>query len=244
MLRSLGHAGEPVEDRVRAGDTILLVEDERDVADCWSKWVRSAGWAVSVAATVASGRAALRTRIDGILLDLGLPDGSGFDVMETARQRDPDVHVLVATTSLTPTNINRAQALGAEYACEPITSEIVERFLARCGTSSRKRLADLVAGLLAEHGSPKLTVAPSTQRPPAPPAGTRWRRSSASARTRSRARCARSSRVPAPTPWRSLSSRSARPSCTADGGRCGHHHPKEGGRTPRALIFIKNNRPP
>ena len=63
---------------------ILLVEDHIDTAEAMADLLRDLGYEVTVAGTVAGGLAAaarLSGRIDLVLSDLGLPDGTGLELM-------------------------------------------------------------------------------------------------------------------------------------------------------------------
>jgi DNA-binding response OmpR family regulator len=65
---------------------ILFVEDHEDTARVLGRILRNAGFDVTHAATIAEARA--RTagkRFDLLISDLGLPDGSGLDLMKTLR---------------------------------------------------------------------------------------------------------------------------------------------------------------
>jgi PAS domain S-box-containing protein len=69
---------------------ILLVEDHGDTADAMADLLHSMGYRVSVAGSVAAGLSAaerLAGRIDLVLSDLGLPDGSGLDLMRELHRR-------------------------------------------------------------------------------------------------------------------------------------------------------------
>jgi len=69
---------------------ILLVEDHGDTADAMADLLRGMGYEVSVADSVAAGLTAaehLAGRIDLVLSDLGLPDGSGLDLMRELHNR-------------------------------------------------------------------------------------------------------------------------------------------------------------
>ena len=66
---------------------ILLVEDHADTARVLSRILRNAGFDVSHAATIAEARnLAAGRRFDLLISDLGLPDGSGLDLMKQFRE--------------------------------------------------------------------------------------------------------------------------------------------------------------
>jgi PAS domain S-box-containing protein len=70
--------------------TILLVEDHTDTAEAMAELLRALGHEVTVAGSVAAGLAAVERldgRLDLVLSDLGLPDGSGIDLMQEVHQR-------------------------------------------------------------------------------------------------------------------------------------------------------------
>jgi DNA-binding response OmpR family regulator len=65
---------------------ILLVEDHEDTARVLGRILRNAGFEVTHAGTVAEARArAASKRYDLLVSDLGLPDGSGLELMKTLR---------------------------------------------------------------------------------------------------------------------------------------------------------------
>ena len=65
---------------------ILLVEDHEDTARVLGRILRNAGFDVSHAGTIADARAlAGSRRFDLLISDLGLPDGSGLDLMKALR---------------------------------------------------------------------------------------------------------------------------------------------------------------
>ncbi len=67
---------------------LFLVEDHADTARTLGRLLRKAGYAVLTATSVASATAtAEREPFDLLISDLGLPDGSGFDVMELVRKK-------------------------------------------------------------------------------------------------------------------------------------------------------------
>lgn len=68
--------------------TILLVEDDPLLRDAFRLLLEDAGYRVREAGTVAGAlRSVDELRPSLILLDLGLPDGPGLDIVRTLRQR-------------------------------------------------------------------------------------------------------------------------------------------------------------
>jgi CheY-like chemotaxis protein len=67
---------------------LLLVEDERNVAETLAERLRAAGYQVARADSVAGARRAIgEAPFELALLDVGLPDGSGFELARVVRQR-------------------------------------------------------------------------------------------------------------------------------------------------------------
>lgn len=77
---------------------LLLVEDDRPLARSLTKALQTQGFAVN---HVETGRAALHAvdteRPDLVILDLGLADMDGLDVLKTLRRRSDELPVLVLT---------------------------------------------------------------------------------------------------------------------------------------------------
>ena len=70
---------------------------------------------VAQAGSLAEARAQAATlEFDVVVLDLGLPDGHGEDLIADFRRSNPDVGVLVLSASLDPVGIEQATRLGAD----------------------------------------------------------------------------------------------------------------------------------
>jgi DNA-binding NarL/FixJ family response regulator len=95
-----------------------------------------------------------KVEIAAAVVDIGLPDGTGFDVVETLRQRDRNLPVLILTGSNDPTTINRAHALRVEFVCKPFFSENLAQFVQRTLSGSqygdREKLAVVVSEVTTE----------------------------------------------------------------------------------------------
>jgi DNA-binding response OmpR family regulator len=67
---------------------ILLVEDDYDIALALTRLLTSRGYAVQTANSVASALEAVDKKVFDILIcDLGLPDGTGFQLIESVRKK-------------------------------------------------------------------------------------------------------------------------------------------------------------
>jgi DNA-binding response OmpR family regulator len=77
---------------------LLIVEDNEELAQLLAKGLKSAGYDADVLSTAEEARAVLATTFyAALILDLGLPDGDGLELLRELRQRDNPVPVLVLT---------------------------------------------------------------------------------------------------------------------------------------------------
>jgi len=81
-----------------SGTELLLVEDDLQLGQALRHALVEDGHAASWVRTLEEGDLFLRTRrFDGVLLDLGLPDGSGLALLKGIRRRDDRTPVLIIT---------------------------------------------------------------------------------------------------------------------------------------------------
>ena len=77
---------------------LLIVEDNEELAELLAKGLKTAGYECDVLSTVEDARKVLATTFyAALILDLGLPDGDGLELLREIRQRDNPVPVLVLT---------------------------------------------------------------------------------------------------------------------------------------------------
>ncbi|HEY5051697.1 MAG TPA: response regulator, partial [Acidothermaceae bacterium] len=79
---------------------VLIVEDDPRIASFLNKGLRAEGYVTSVATNAIEANTyaeAMETDLNLVLLDLGLPDGSGTGVLQRLRQRQSDVPVIILT---------------------------------------------------------------------------------------------------------------------------------------------------
>jgi DNA-binding response OmpR family regulator len=100
---------------------ILLIEDNPGFAEGLRQNLEFDGYRVTLAADVAtSARAISADPPDLIILDLMLPDGNGYDVLRTIRERDSVTPVLLLTALSEEAHKVRGFRLGADdYVTKP-----------------------------------------------------------------------------------------------------------------------------
>jgi DNA-binding response OmpR family regulator len=112
---------------------LLLVEDNERFAELLKRGLVSAGFVVDVIGTAAEAIAVLNTnRFEIIVLDLGLPDADGLEVLsEIRRRRDPTpVMILTARGSLKD-RVNGLSSGADDYLVKPFAlEELVARLRA------------------------------------------------------------------------------------------------------------------
>src|SRR5246127_4915529 len=77
---------------------LLIVEDNDDLADLLAKGLRTAGYQADILSTIEEARSVLRTTFyAALILDLGLPDGNGLELLREIRHSNNPIPVLVLT---------------------------------------------------------------------------------------------------------------------------------------------------
>lgn len=118
---------------------ILVVDDEPPIRRLLRAGLATQGYAVDEAATLAEARASLdRDAPDLVILDLGLPDGSGLDALLEWRARGLALPVVILSSRTDETGIVEALDQGADdYVTKPFGTE---ELLARIRAALRHRL--------------------------------------------------------------------------------------------------------
>lgn len=114
---------------------ILLVEDHPDTAEAMADLLRATGRKVTVAGSVAEGRAAAEAaggiganggRLDLVLSDIGLPDGSGHDLMAELSRRF-GLRGIALTGYGMEEDVERSRQVGfARHLTKPVSLEQLE----------------------------------------------------------------------------------------------------------------------
>jgi two-component system, OmpR family, response regulator len=134
---------------------ILVVDDEPSLAELLASVLRYEGWDVAVAADGSSAvRTAREFQPDAVVLDVMLPDFSGFEVLRRLRAERPHVCVLFLTArDAVEDRVAGITAGGDDYVTKPFS---LEEVLARLRGLLRR------AGVARARGGTQLTVADLT----------------------------------------------------------------------------------
>jgi DNA-binding response OmpR family regulator len=138
--------------------SILVVEDEPAIAESISYALKRDGYSVMIAPTVADAEKGLEG-VDLVVLDLILPDGSGFDLLGQIRQRATGVAVIILSSRDEEADRVAALETGADdYVTKPFSPrEIVARVRAVLRRAQPRDAAPPAPA----------SVSPSKARPPA-----------------------------------------------------------------------------
>lgn len=125
---------------------LLLVEDDSTIArELTLRW-QQRGWQVRHADCLATARQAVsaETAFDLILLDLGLPDGDGMDLLAQIRGDNRSVPVLVLTArDRVADRVAGLQTGADDYVIKPFAPEEldarIDGLLRRAGSAARQR---------------------------------------------------------------------------------------------------------
>ena len=117
----------------RASCSVLLVEDNADTAGVMLLLLESSGYVVSTADSVASAlKAAADQPPDVLVSDIGLPDGSGLDLMRQLRHRQPSIRGVALSGFGMEEDIRRSLAAGfATHVTKPVDIDTLEAAIRR-----------------------------------------------------------------------------------------------------------------
>src|SRR5512146_126793 len=141
--------------------TILVVEDDRNLSLVLSRVLQKEGYEVAVANTVTEGKSLLTGGTPGLVLtDVYLPDGTGLEILESAKSLNGGIDVIVMTANATVESAIAAMKKGAhDYLLKPFQVDelvlhvkkiferrtlISENLYLKEDLKSRYRFADLI----------------------------------------------------------------------------------------------------
>jgi DNA-binding NtrC family response regulator len=110
---------------------ILILDDEAAVRTSFSFYLTRKGFAVTEAGTLAEARQAMMSQsVDGLLLDVSLPDGSGLDWIREVREARPGTAIVVMSGIGDVPMAVQAMREGADhFVTKPVNMADLEVFL-------------------------------------------------------------------------------------------------------------------
>ena len=137
---------------------VLVIEDDIAIGDFIGRSLREAGYVVDLARTAAQAeRLITEQEHAAIVLDLGLPDRDGFDLMNSLRQQGVTAPVLILSARRSVDDrVRGLEQGGDDYMTKPFAvaeltarlRNLVKRSAASAPTATRLRAMDLELDLL------------------------------------------------------------------------------------------------
>ncbi|HSR87962.1 MAG TPA: response regulator transcription factor, partial [Pontiella sp.] len=132
------------------GISILIIEDDASLAKVLGEGLQEAGYQCVHASSLAeAGRRLSGDKPDLVLLDMGLPDGNGSDLLDSLRQTDPHMPVIITTARAgIDDRVNGLERGADDYLVKPYAfEELLARIRTQLRHLSRTRLTQTVGDL-------------------------------------------------------------------------------------------------
>ncbi|MES2523972.1 MAG: response regulator transcription factor [Gemmatimonadota bacterium] len=141
---------------------LLVIEDDRMFATLISRALREEGHVTDVIGEYAEGRMlAFVHDYDGILIDVGLPGGSGLSIAQELRKEGRMTPIMMLTANDSASDIIRGLDTGADdYLTKPFEIDVfkarVRALVRRTGVRTVESLA--IGGVVVERGTYRVTI--------------------------------------------------------------------------------------
>lgn len=138
----------------------LVAEDDPRVGRVLARKLGEHG-DTRVVRTCAEARGAFeRDAFDAIVADVGLPDGSGIDLVTEIRSKRPEIPLLIVSGDVDAGRLAGAHAIGAHFLLKPIANEQLDLFASRVVVNKSKAMAERIERVLMAWGNEhQLTLA-------------------------------------------------------------------------------------
>ncbi|MEY2525955.1 MAG: hypothetical protein QOE73_726 [Verrucomicrobiota bacterium] len=100
----------------KPGVRILLIEDHDDTREIVANLLSRIGYDVKVAAGMLPALDLIRSeKVDVILSDIGLPDGSGYELIKTAKAMQPEIKAVALTGLAAKEDLRLSREAGFDF---------------------------------------------------------------------------------------------------------------------------------
>jgi signal transduction histidine kinase len=114
-----------------ANISVLIVEDHADTARILSRLLAKRGYRVRTAGSVGEALDSLAEPVDMIVSDVGLPDGTGYDLMRRALELRPVIGIAMSGFGMEEDIIKSREAGFAEHLVKPVDVVQVDESIRR-----------------------------------------------------------------------------------------------------------------
>ena len=115
-----------------AGLRLLVVEDHADTARILGRLLRKRGYTVQIAGTVGEAIGVLAEEpVDMIVSDVGLPDGTGYELMRRAQQMRPVTGIAMSGFGMEEDIMRSREAGFAEHLVKPVDAAQIDEAIRR-----------------------------------------------------------------------------------------------------------------
>jgi DNA-binding NarL/FixJ family response regulator len=122
-----------------AAVSFLIAEDDEAVGRILVRAFSEHG-RTELVTTVEGARTALQNgSFTAVVVDVGLPDGSGLDLISDAREYDPSMSALIVSGGVDERRLAEAHNLGASYLLKPVDTRQLGLFAARTRSKIEQR---------------------------------------------------------------------------------------------------------
>jgi DNA-binding NtrC family response regulator len=119
---------------------ILVVDDEASIRMSVVGKLSQSGYQVDEAETVSAARKRLSSKVDLVVLDYRLPDGSGFELLKEIKSEHPEVPVIMLTAHSSVSHAVAAMKAGAyHYAGKPVDLDELTMLVGKALETTRLR---------------------------------------------------------------------------------------------------------
>ncbi len=131
---------------------VLIVEDTLPMAVLYEEYLRDEAWDVAIAGSLAQARTRMEARVpDAVVIDVGLPDGSGIDLLKEIRAKGLPTEAVVVTVSGSMKLAVEAMREGAyDFLVKPFDRDRLTVTLRNA--LERRKLVDAVVEMREEFG--------------------------------------------------------------------------------------------
>jgi CheY-like chemotaxis protein len=121
-------AQRPMDRPIRVAQRLLVIDDDPDIREFIADRLGSLGYVVDTAVDGATALHALTSAfIDGMILDIGIPEIDGLEVLRRVRERDATLPIIMITASGAKERAIRAVNMGAQaYLLKPFDGDTLK----------------------------------------------------------------------------------------------------------------------